>query len=729
MSKAILEYVGLDTEKIPDELKTEKPKYDAAKTLDNSALYKIYKRIPVKDIEILVSDTDRTTDVKERYAKSIPLDEFIQEHNTEFENLAKRTKQSLIDELEKQQESFKNNIPYFIKYDKNYIWQIFYSKSDDKYFMLFPTKEGETEALFYLIKKKLEKEQSYIYVPICKEGYSNKLMDTSKIRDLENYIWMFTSAWPQIFEVCINNVTKLYITGQIKIQQDFSTKYRIEIKNEKDADTQYTLFKALYVISNETKNIYKFTPQINSKGSLILTYKDEEINIGNLKEFITTETARQQNLKYEYKLIADENDVKLKRLNKIINKQIEVYNNQEKQISAFMSYRKTFFGRVKLFFTNNKKVSLTNKMILEKIEKEEKEAKEAEEENEIKMSDTDMSDITLNMFTIADLVNTSIETKKAEDRKNDIDADIKAAKIKQKNMERKIKNAQIYIDEIEKHKKSLLEFWKFTNKDNQTMLNKGGEESKEESKQISFCIDEGFEEFAEEVDSFQRQKLSKEECDAVFVAKYLLPSVNSVITRSDTFRLDEAYDELKEQYDNQSHESSIFGNILDDHTKVKMINNKKHRENRKELFSILKFNESTTLDDFKERMREIGILVNEAYQKLTTKYDMTVYYSKRNKGYIMGDIDPYKLLKDSDVKKIYKMQTSKETHLIFLSNIIFYDNVNKTLPLGMDESTNFITKVGENRKVGDSNLNLLIENDIFDVEVRKIKIIEEAKRN
>ena len=726
MSKTILEYIGLDTKMVPEELKCEKPKYDAAKTLDNSALYKIYKKIPIESIDILISDTDRTTDIKERYRRAVTLNEYIENNIENFEELAKKTKQSDIEELERIQDSFKDKIPYFIKYEKNYIWQIFYSRADNKYFMLFPTKEGETEALFYLIKRKLMKDKGSIYVPICKEGFSSNLLESNKIRDLENYIWMFTSAWPQIFEVTIDNKTEMYITGQIKIEQDFSTKYRIAIKNEKDAEDQYTLLKALYVISNETKNIYKFIPQINSKGSLILTYDGKEISVDSLKEFITTETAKQQNLKYEYKILAEENEKKLNKLNKIINSQIEVYNNQEKQISAFMSYRKTFFGRVKLFFTNNKKMSLSNKKIMEKIQID---SKEADDEPELEVNKADMSDIALNMFTISDLVATSTETKKEEDRSNNIIADIKAAKIKKKNMERKIENAQIYIDEIEKHKKSLLEFWKFTNKDNQSMLNKGQETEEHEKKQISFSIDEGFEEFAEEIDSFQRKKLSKEECDAIFVARHLLLAVNSVTTRSDTFRLDEAYDELKEKFESRSPESSIFGNILDDHTKLKVLNNKKHRENSKDLFTILKFNETTSLDDFKERMREIGNLVNEAYQKLTTKYDMTVYYSKRNKGYIMGDIDPYKLLKDNSVKKIYKMQTSKNTHIIFLSNIVYYDNMNKTLPLGMDESTEYLTKVGENRKVGDCNINLLIENSMFDVEIRKIKIIEEAKRN
>lgn len=95
----------------------------------------------------------------------------------------------------------------------------------------------------------------------------------------------------------------------------------------------------------------------------------------------------------------------------------------------------------------------------------------------------------------------------------------------------------------------------------------------------------------------------------------------------------------------------------------------------------------------------------------------------------MGNIDPYILIKDSEVKKIYKMQTSSDTHLIYFSNIVFYDNNNKTLPLGMDESTEFITKVGENKKISDVDINLLIEKDLFNVEVRKIKIIEEGKRN
>jgi len=127
-------------------------------------------------------------------------------------------------------------------------------------------------------------------------------------------------------------------------------------------------------------------------------------------------------------------------------------------------------------------------------------------------------------------------------------------------------------------------------------------------------------------------------------------------------------------------------------------------------------------------MREIGKLVNESYQKIVSPYEMDVYYAKRNKGFILGDIDPYKLLKDPSVDKLYKMKVDGNTHLIFLSNCIFYENQNKTLPLGMDEETSIITKVGDNKKVGDTEINILFEEDLFNAKVRTIRIMKEEKR-
>ena len=40
-----------------------------------------------------------------------------------------------------------------VKFNSNYMWQIYYSKNTDKYFMLVPTEDSEYEAFFYLLKK------------------------------------------------------------------------------------------------------------------------------------------------------------------------------------------------------------------------------------------------------------------------------------------------------------------------------------------------------------------------------------------------------------------------------------------------------------------------------------------------------------------------------------------------------------------------------------------------
>ncbi|MBR3325451.1 MAG: hypothetical protein IKG14_05350 [Clostridia bacterium] len=728
MSESVLKYVGLNVNRISRNIKATKPEYNTAKVFDNSVLYKVYKRIPIKSLEILISDTDRTTDVKERYENSIPIDKYIRENKDTITKMSENTSIEAIQELEELQKSFETQTPFFIKYDKNYIWQIYYSKSENKYFMLFPSKEGETEVLFYLIKEKIKNEDKYIYVPICKENYSESIISNEKIKDIENYLWMFTTEWPQIYEVFDENEKpEIYITGRIVIQNDFKTSYRIKLKDNTDAEERYTLLKALFIIMTETKYIYKFSPQIDTKGELIFTYGNKEINITNMKEFTSKQTAIQQNKKYELKRLIDDRKATLDKIKKIIEEQNEVYSNQEKQIAMFMNCRKNFFKRVRYFFTNNKKYVINNKKTIEKIEKEVEDVK-IEDNNSLDIENYDILEIS-NMFTISDLVKTTIEAKQQEDLFNEINSDIKALKIKQKNMKHKIENAQIYLDEIESQKKSWLGFWKFTNKDNESVLMEGRGEEPIDKRTITFNLNDDFEEFAVDIDSIQRKKLSNEEFDAIFVAKHLLPGINSVITRSDTYILDEEYELLKKEYNGSDSKKTIFGNYEDDSTKIKFINNKIFRENKKNLYQILRFNEYTSLDDFKERMRTISSLVNEAYQKLTAKYNMTIYYGKRNKGYIIGDIDPYKVLQDKEVKKIYKMNTSSETHIIYLSNTMFYDNNNKTLPLGMDESTEIITKVGENRKISDCNVNLLIEKDLFNIEIRKIKLIEEGKRN
>lgn len=99
-------------------------------------------------------------------------------------------------------------------------------------------------------------------------------------------------------------------------------------------------------------------------------------------------------------------------------------------------------------------------------------------------------------------------------------------------MERKIKNAILYIEEIDKHNKSIFEFWKFTNKDEKQALAEGtGEAEESENMRIekTFKIETDFEEFSIRTDSNQRKKLTKEQCDAIFLTQTnILEQINII---------------------------------------------------------------------------------------------------------------------------------------------------------------------------------------------------------
>lgn len=731
MSNEVLDYVELNTAKaFPRKLYSKNVEYQVAKSFDNSKIYKIYKKIDPSKVEILISNTDRTSDIKTRYNLSVPIQEYYKENKDEFIALAEKTSKSKIEELENEQKEFEKHIPYFIRYENNYIWQIYYSDIEDKYFMLFPANEGETESLFFMIKQKLTGEFKNIYVPICQVEYNPLVFkDKKKISDIENYMWIYTKSWPTTYEYTDEegNV-KLYIIGETILQENFKSKYRVEINDEKELNRYYTLLKALFIITTETKYTYRFDVQIALDGSVSFLYNKKEVNIDDLQQFVTKETAKQQNLKYEIKKQIEQDEKVLCKLKDIIARQTLMYSKQEKQIVMFMDCKKSFFKKVKFFFKGGKKFTKDDKEMLTEIKEAAENTKNEESKsNELNIDDTILESSTA--FTIADFVSTTLETRKILNKQKDLKQDIKALRLKQTNMTRKIENAEKYIEEIEEHKKNIFEFWKFTNKDNLQSLDEGkGEEEKKEKKQKVFKFDDDLEDFCTNMDSIERKKLSIAECASVYAAKYVLPAINSTVTKSDTYTIQEVYEKIKEEYAPDKNLANIFGGITDDYTKVKMLNGKKHRESHRDLYQVLRFNETTSLEDFKERMREVSRYINEAYQKITVPYDMPLYYEKRNKGYVIGNIDPYEILKDDNVDKIYKVYANEDTHAVFFTNIICYDNMNQTLPLGMDETKALIMKVGENKKIGECMVNILVEQDKFNIKVKKVRVIEEEKR-
>ena len=67
--------------------------------------------------------------------------------------------------------------------------------------------------------------------------------------------------------------------------------------------------------------------------------------------------------------------------------------------------------------------------------------------------------------------------------------DINAMELKITNLTKKIENAELYINEIEKHKKSIFEFWKFTNKDEISTLTQGEQEELPKTKIEKWIIE------------------------------------------------------------------------------------------------------------------------------------------------------------------------------------------------------------------------------------------------
>lgn len=285
--------------------------------------------------------------------------------------------------------------------------------------------------------------------------------------------------------------------------------------------------------------------------------------------------------------------------------------------------------------------------------------------------------------------------------------DEKALELKKINLERKIKNANIYLNEIELHKKSIFEFWKFTNKDELPSLNEGEEEENSEKDKIGkyFDYEEDIEEFGKKVDEIQRRKLSKNETDAIFAIKYALNSAqilnntkSNKLTKKQIQEIEEELNKLKQEYEKNIEEINlkdfdVFGGMSDDITKIKELNNTKHREIEKNKYKVLNIAKQTELDVYIDTLRNYLNLIKEAFCKITTVQNIPVYMTSdqelNTKNLNILHLDANRAIAENiekDEINLYKINLKETTPILYYSNIAFFDNTNQTLPLGMNIS-------------------------------------------
>lgn len=747
MIKEKLEYIGLNLARVPKFLTEFEPlQFRPSKSYDD-ATYKVYRHVNVQDIEILVSPTDRLTDLKERYKLSSPLFTYLDEKHEEniekfatFLKMLTDLKIERIEELEEEQEKLKENLPVQIKYKNHFVWQIYYSEYTGKYFMLVPTNEQDNSSMFYLLKKQISSKKSRkketIFVPISHLDYSGNFLSSSEIADIENYIWYFTKEWASVYEVYdLKDKMTIKIVGTTNVYEKIKSNYVITLADKKEAIEFYKLLKAMFILATGASSEYHFKVEIAEDGSLRFKHKDYLMTYENLAEFIKAEylekiEAIKKELKEKEKL-----ERRLKRFNAIVEELTEEYLSKQRQIATFLECKRTFFGRVKYFFKKKKEDTTLKKP--EKLER--REGKDVAKELE-------GIDVSKEQYTIEDLIN--ICAKLEEKRKQNINTnlDIQAVEAKKDVLSRKIDNAELYIKEIDKHKKSIFEFWKFTSKDEMQTLNEGEEqeESKREKIEKYFNYETEIEDLGKKVDEVQRRKLSKNEMDGIFAAKQVIASIralneqkeeiNEAAFEKDLQKLKKAYkDDL--EYINMK-DFDIFGNMSDDRTKMKTLHNEKHREIEKDKYKVLNINLDTSIETYRDHLQYYLGLIKEAFHKIQTPYHMSIYkaaddISKEPNGIDIYNINPESAVKEAlEAKKeniiLYRINMQENMPLLFYSNIIFFDNFNKTLPLGMDLGTEVLTNLEliKIEKIKEEAFHINYEIDEFSVITKEVKVYE-----
>ena len=751
-----LEYLGLDLDKIPQNLKKFEPLEFRVSRFYDEKQYRQYRYIDVKDIQILLSPTNRLTDLNEKYQKARPLCEYLDNKNEEnlikhttFLNMLKNVSIEEIENVENEQTKLNREIPFKVKFQGNYLWQIYYSENTDKYFMIVPTEDTDYSTFFYLLKRQIEnKRVGKVFVPVSNVKYSNKYLKKSEFEDIENYLWLFTKDWPLIYEVYDKkNEMTVQIIGETNVYEKIKTTYKIQLNNEAEASEFYKLVKALFILQTEIPNYYNFETNINNEGKLEFYLDDQKIEYKHMVEFIREQYKIGLKRRKEVKSKIRAYNKRIKKLQELVATQEIEYLAKEKQISTFLECKKSFFGKVKYYFKYSKK---SNKGIKTEVEEEiVEENQQAEPVQTSEPTKREKKRIPIKkIYTLEELITSYKELEELENQMKNLLMDINALKLKTKNLAKKIENASKYIEEIDSHKKSIFEFWKYSNKDEMDVLPEGEQEEVNVIKRIekTFNYEDDLEEFGKKLDKIQRKNLTKEDTDSVYIATTNLVEVlnkiktNNILPEEIEKSLKDLKAEAKELKSLDEEEYDIFGNVIQDTTKIRKINNKKHRELPKDKFNILEVNKNTKQIGFKLVLQSIIQNITKTLEKGVIPESLPVYKAineniLNNKGINVFNINPENEMKEASMAygnniNLYKFHIKEGTKGIGFTNIIFYDNQNKTLPVGMDLSTKMIIDTSKLhlRMLDQKSFNIMSfdneQDDFSDFEIKKVTVFD-----
>ena len=280
-----------------------------------------------------------------------------------------------------------------------------------------------------------------------------------------------------------------------------------------------------------------------------------------------------------------------------------------------------------------------------------------------------------------------------------------------------------YIKEISIEKKSLIGFFKYTNKDRKDTISKPETEFKEEKLYKTFNYELDFLKFAEDIDRDIRKKLDSSEISSIYLAingmlKYMNKYREYIKnnekedrdSNNSTHNIEEYYQELelylKElknmyilAYGENAVDYDIFGNSQNFKT-TRYLRERAFREEDRELYKEMKFKKDMNLEDLKDIIKENLDKIQNALSKIRIDMEVDIYkignWTSKLKE---NNIEIYNLNineekinigKEDKTYNLYHLNIPAESNMLPLTNIVFYTNNNKTLPEGMDVSTQVI---------------------------------------
>lgn len=360
--------------------------------------------------------------------------------------------------------------------------------------------------------------------------------------ELENNLWYFTKNWPITYDVYDQNGEyALAIVGRANIYDRLDSDYRYYITKKEEAIKTYKLIKALFHLDASTDKCFSFQAFVRKDFSLGFSLGESETFYEDIAQVIYK---KYEEIYKEIQVLNDENKsktIKLNSLRKQLFEKEKLYKEKQNEVVIYLDCKKSFTKKIKYFFRNTGRIRKRKKDEEERRIKQKnllKEEIEARKKDKEKKYEIDYSVIEQlkqidkkDNYTIDDFIYLYSLYKKIHKMVLDLKQDIKANKLMLININNKLANVEIYLDEIEENKRNIFDFWKFTNKDNKLSLEEAEEHEVEEDSKVKkkneevlrtreevFNYDMDIEMLGEEADDIQRRKLSKEELNAIFLA-------------------------------------------------------------------------------------------------------------------------------------------------------------------------------------------------------------------